>query len=65
MKGEKIRNYCCKQPTEKQLGAPGSEVLVGNDTISSLEKAVSPVCQIKVWATVVTSGAMNLKNYKK
>ena len=23
------------------------------------------VCQIKVWATVVASGAMNLKNYKK
>ena len=30
-----------------------------------MEKAVSPVCQIKVWATVVASGAMNLKNYKK
>ena len=26
---------------------------------------MSPVCQIKVWATVVASGAMNLKNYKK
>ena len=31
-----------------------------------MEKAVSPVCRIKmkVWATVVASGAMNLKNYK-
>ena len=64
MKGEKIRN-CCKQPTEKQLGASTSEIpVLGNNTKGS-EKAVSPVCQIKVWATVVTSGAMNLKNYKK
>ena len=62
MKGEKIRN-CCKQPTEKQLGASTSEIL-GNNT-KGLEKVVSPVCQIKVWATVVASGAMNLKNYKK
>ena len=60
--GEKTMN-CCKQPTEKQLGASTSEVL-GNNT-KGLEKAVSPVCQIKVWATVVASGAMNLKNYKK
>ena len=58
--GEKTMN-CCKQ-TEKQLGASTSEVL-GNT--KGLEKAVSPVCQIKVWATVVPSGAMNLKNYKK
>ena len=30
-------------------------------------KAVSPVYRIKmkVWATMVASGAMNLKNYKK
>ena len=60
--GEKTMN-CCKQPTEKQLGASTSEVL-GNNT-KGLEKAASPVCQIKVWATVVASGAMNLKNYKK
>ena len=59
--GEKTMN-CCKQTTEKQLGASTSEVL-GNT--KGLEKAVSPVCQIKVWATVVASGAMNLKNYKK
>ena len=53
--GEKTIN--CKQPTEKQLGA----------SKSSLEKAVPPVCptKIKVWATVVASGAMDLKNYKK
>ena len=56
--GEKTMN-CCKQPTEKQLGASTSEVL-GNNT-KGLEKAASPVCQIKVWATVVASGAMNLK----
>ena len=59
--GEKTMN-CCKQTTEKQLGASTSEVL-GNT--KGLEKAVSPVCQIKVWATVVSSGAMNLKNYRK
>ncbi|CAM9712348.1 unnamed protein product [Ascophyllum nodosum] len=62
MKGEKTMN-CCKHPTEKQLGASTSEVL-GNNT-KGLEKAVSPVCQIKVWTTVVASGAMNLKTYKK
>ena len=62
MKGEKIRN-CCKQPTEKQLGASTSEIL-GNNT-KGLEQAVSPVCQTKVRATVVGSGAMNWKNYKK
>ena len=60
--GEKIRN-CCKQQTEKQQGASTSEIL-GNNT-KGLEKAVSPVCQIKVWTTMVASGAMNLKNYKK
>ena len=60
--GEKTMN-CCKQPTEKQLGASTSEVL-GNNT-KGLEKAVSPVCQIKVWTTVVASGAINLKTYKK
>ena len=54
-----------KESTEKQLGAPASEV--GNYTRSSLEKAVSPVCRvkIKVWATMVASGEMNLTNYKK
>ena len=62
MKGEKRRD-CCKQPTEKQLGASALEIL-GNNT-KYLEKAVSPVCRIKVWATMVASGAMNLKNYKK
>ena len=45
----------CKQPIEKQLGAsvPG----IGNNT-KSLEKAISPVCRIKidVRATVVASG---------
>ena len=53
--GEKTMNS--KQPTEKQLGA----------SKSSLEKAVPPVCRIKikVWATVVASGAMDLKNYRK
>ena len=58
---------CCKEPTEKQLGAPASEILVGNDTRSSLEKAVSPVgcIKIKVWATMVASGEMNLTNYEK
>ena len=58
---------CCKEPTEKQLGAPASEILVGSDTRSSLEKTVSPVCciKIKVWATMVASGEMNLTNYKK
>ena len=60
-KSSKTMN-CCKQTTEKQLGASTSEVL--GDT-KGLEKAVSPVCQIKLWATVVSSGAMNLKNYKK
>ena len=32
-----------------------------------MEKAVSPVYRIKmkVWATMVASGKMNLKNYKK
>ena len=62
--GEKTRN-CCKQPTEKQLGAAASEI--GNDTRSSLERAVPPVCsiKIKVWVTVVASGAMDLKNFKK
>ena len=38
-------NYYCIQPTEKQLGASASEI--GNNTKSSLEKAVSPVCRIK------------------
>ena len=37
---------------------------LGNNK-KGLEKAVSPVCQIKVWATAVASGAINLKNYKK
>ena len=60
--GEKIRD-CCKQPTEKQLGASTSETL-GNHT-KGLEKAAFPVCQIKVWATVIASDAMNLKIYKK
>ena len=66
IEGDKTRN-CCKQPTEKQLGAAASEILGGNDTRSGLEKAVSPVCRIKikVWATVVASHAMKLKNYKK
>ena len=61
---EKALN-CCKEPTEKQLGAPASEIR--NDTRSSLEKAVSPVgrIKIKVWATMVASGEMNLTNYKK
>ena len=62
--GEKTMN--CEQPTEKQLGASTSEIL-GNNT-KCLEKAVPPaVCRlkIKVWATVVASGAMDLKNYKK
>ena len=60
--GEKTMN--CKQPTEKRLGASASKIV---DTTIGLEKAVSPVCRIKikVWATVVTSGAMNLNNYKK
>ena len=58
-------NCCCKQPKENQLGAAASEI--GNDTRSSLEKAVSPVCRIKIklWVTVVASHVMNLKNYKK
>ena len=32
-----------------------------------MEKAVSPVCRIKIkaWATVVANGAMNLTNYEK
>ena len=32
-----------------------------------MEKAVSPVCRIKikVWATMVASGERNLANYKK
>ena len=56
---------CCQQPTGKQLGASASEI--GNNTKNSLEKAVSPVCRIKikVWATVVGSDSMNLKDYKK
>ena len=63
IKGEKTMN-CCKEPTEKQLGASTSEIL-GNNT-KGLEKAIfSLVCQIKVWATVVASGAMNLKTFKK
>ena len=59
--GERTMN-CCKEPTEKQLAAPASEIR--NDTRSSLEKAVSPVCRkIKVWATMVAiSGEMNLTN---
>ena len=54
-----------KQPTEKQLGASASEIV--NETISSLEKAVYTVSakKIKVWATVITSGAMNLGNFKE
>ena len=56
---------CCKKPTAKQLGASASEI--GNNTKSSLEKAVSPACRekVKVWATVIASDAINLKNYKK
>ena len=49
--------------SENQLAMSTSEIL-GNNT-KGLEKVVSHVCQIKVWATVVVSGAMNLKNYKK
>ena len=47
------------------MGAPASEIR--NDTRNSLEKAVSPVCRIKVkvWATMVVSDEMNLTNYKK
>ena len=54
----------CKQPTEKRLGASTSEIT--GDT-KSLKKVVPPVCRIKikVWATVVSSGAMNLENYKE
>ena len=61
---EKTMN-CCKEPTEKQLGASTSEILDNNT--KGLEKAVSPVCRIKikVWATVFASGVVNLKNYKK
>ena len=53
----------CKQTTEKRLEGSTSETV--NDTMNSLEKAVSPVCriQIKVRAPVVASGATNLKNY--
>ena len=50
-------------PKPAGFGGSGHEIL-GNNT-KGLEKAVSPVCQIKVWTTVVTSGAMNLKTYKK
>ena len=49
--------------SQNQLAMSTSEILGNN--IKGLEKAVSPVCQIKVWATVVASGALNLKNYKK
>ena len=60
--GEKTMN--CKQPTEKRLAASASEIV---DNRKSLEKGVFPVCRIniKVWATVVASGAMDLKNYKE
>ena len=59
------RMNCCKQPTEKQLGASASEP--GANTKSSLEKVISPLfrIKIKVWATVAASDAMDLKNYKK
>ena len=51
----------CKYPTEKRLGTSVSELV--DNTIGSLEKAVSPVCRIKIkaWATDA-GGAMNLKN---
>ena len=49
----------CKQPTEKRLGASAFEIV---DNTKSLEKAVPPVCRIKIkeWATVVVCGAMYL-----
>ena len=53
----------CKQPMKKRLEASASEII---DNTKGLEKAVSPVCRIKikVWATNAI-GAMNLKNYKE
>ena len=62
LEGENTMN--CKQATEKQLGASSSEI---GDNTSSSEKAVSSVChiKIKIWATVVASDTINLKNYKK
>ena len=53
----------CKQPTEKRLGTSTSEIV---GSTRSLEKPVSLVCRIKikVWTTVVASGAMNLENHK-
>ena len=54
----------CKQPIEKRLGAYASKIV---DSTKSVENAVSLVCRIKikVWDTVVASGAMNLENYKE
>ena len=57
--------FDCKHPTEKQPRASASEIV--NKTSTS-EKAISSVVcciQSKVWVTVVSSGAVNLKNYKK
>ena len=55
----------CKQPTEKRIGPSASERV--DNTIRGLEKAVSPVCRIKIkiWATDAISGVINLENYKK
>ena len=63
MAGEKTIN--CKQPTEKRLAAFASEIV--NNTIKSLEKAVSSMCRtkIKAWAMMAASGAMDLKTYTK
>ena len=55
-------NY--KQSTKKRLEASASKKV---DNTKSLEKAVPPVCRIKikVWATLIVSGAINLESYKK
>ena len=63
----KSLNILENQEQKINLQCPHWKLFLAIDTRSSMEKAVSPVCciKIKVWATVVASHAMNLKNYKK
>ena len=62
-----LNNNSRESRSENQFATSTVETFYNFIRIVSLEKAVSLVrrIQIKVWATVIASGAMNLKKYKK